>query len=134
MNLQKKSIETDPIDEAQAVRISKSRAQRCLRRAFLEARFQTVASPEGADPAHETWQVWCKGGGGRMTALVEVTGPRAVLPFAAMRECFKRIGRDIVLNIKDGTIEAVPMKLKLRAGGEVADAAGHKPAVEGPRT
>lgn len=113
MNLQKKAIETEPINEANASRISKSRAQRCLRRAFLEARFQTVSNPEDADPAHETWQVWCKGAAGRMTALVEVTGPRSVLPFAAMRECFKRIGRDIIFNGQN--IEAIPMKPREKA-------------------
>lgn len=79
------------IDPAVAKFISKSLAQRTLRKAFLEARFQTV----GGDATAETWQVWCKGTNGRLVPIVEVTGPRLTLPMGCLREAFKRIGRDV---------------------------------------
>ncbi len=84
-------IKASELDASLAKFVSKSLAQRTLRKAFLEARFQTV----GGDAYGETWQVWCKGTNGRLTALVEVTAPREVLPLACLSEAFKRIGREV---------------------------------------
>lgn len=85
--------------------VTKSRAQKFLREVFNEARFQTVDNPAGTPAGHQTWQLWCKGSYGRLVALVEVTAPPDVLPYAVAREACARIGCDLQVNAS--TMKAV---------------------------
>ncbi len=119
-SVQKREVKAAPVQLDDARHVSKSRAQRCLRTAFVEARFQTIPPPPlfkeevasgEVDPTTETWQVWCKGSNGRMVALVEVTAARNVLPLACLIQTFKRIGQVITVS-KRGDIQATPLVRK----------------------
>lgn len=84
-----------------------------MRRAFLEARFQTVQNPEGSSADVETWQVWCKGSYGRMVGIVEVTATKLALPLACMRAAYNRLGLIVEVSRptakdKDGNVKTLP--------------------------
>lgn len=104
----KREIETEPVDPAIARRVSKSRAQKVLRTAFNEARFQSIDPPPGTPEGHQTWQLWCKGSYGRLVAIVEVTASPEVLPYSIMREAFKRIGREVIVTAASISTKPLP--------------------------
>lgn len=102
----KREIPSQPVELAVARRVTKSRAQKFLRRIFNEARFQDTTTFEERAAGIATWQLWCKGSYGRMVALVEVTAPPEVLPYAVAREACNRIGCDLQVNAE--TMQAIP--------------------------
>jgi hypothetical protein len=105
----KAPVKSDPINFALATCVSKSFALKFLRKAFVGARIQKIPGVPGADPTIETWQVWATGPKGKQ-GLVEVTGPRAVLPYACVREAFLKR-----LNMR---VEVIPLKNGVRMTAE----------------
>lgn len=104
-------VKSEKVDLGLARLVSKSFALKFLRKAVVGARIQVIKNPPPAiregyhldeHPDHEVWQVWA----GVKQALVEVVGPREVLPFVAAREvCRCRLNMElVVLPLKGGGV------------------------------
>lgn len=89
-------VKSQGVSLAEAALVSKSFALKFLKKAIVNARIQVIKNPPeairkgydlDANPDYEVWQVWS----GTKQALVEVVGPRDVLPFVAVREVYRCI-------------------------------------------
>lgn len=73
-------------------KLTKSHAQRLLRKYFLGAQMKVRTTPEDEAAGNARWQVWCKGSYGKEQAIVEVLGPPAAMTKACLGAALRRVG------------------------------------------
>ena len=73
-------------------KLTKSHAQRLLRKYFLGAQMKVRTTPEDAAEGNARWQVWCKGSYGSEQAIVEVVGPPAAMTKACLGAALRQVG------------------------------------------
>lgn len=84
-----------PVGVPRSFPLSKTKAVSVLARNFRHPGFQNVSTPDDRAKGHERWSVYVIADYGRRRHMVEVCGPPAVLPKAAVVAAYRAIGLEV---------------------------------------